>query len=63
MGQGGDGQESSSASGEGGSQGETAKKMIDLTDCLTDSPRFRCVANASSRRVVISRAGLVNARC
>ena len=39
MGQGGD---EGSASGEGGSQGSTAsRKLIDLRDCLADSPRFR----------------------
>lgn len=45
MGKGEDGQDESSANGEGGSQGEAgstgSRKLIDLRDCLTDSPRFR----------------------
>ena len=41
----GHGGEESSASGEGGSQAGSAaaRKLIDLRECLTDSPRFRSV--------------------
>lgn len=43
MGSGGDGQDGGGSEG-GGSPNETSKKLIDLKDCLTDSPRFRSVA-------------------
>ena len=46
MGSGGDGQDGGGGE-EGGSpngSGPTSKKLIDLKDCLTDSPRFRSVA-------------------
>lgn len=43
MGKGEDGQDETN--GDGGSQGEAgstgSRKLIDLRDCLTDSPRFR----------------------
>ena len=57
----GDGQDES---GEGGSQAAStgSRKLIDLRDCLSDSPRFRCASNTALDAAVDALC-LFGARC